>query len=278
MAWRLVFGLVEFEGVFEFANEFVAGGEGVAYGHFAFGVKFEKFVGHVFHGLAHAGFGLGPGLRAEMTQGWLGAFGGAIFLNQVETRQRNVEARAFGIFEQHELGVAVALIDFFQALILADAVFDVDNVVADLQIAEVGEERGDFRFLRAAGGRLRRRIRRTDRASRRWRDWLGEKNAVGDVGLSERGGEDFSGEVTGLVGVTFAAAGAASQTKRDVVLGEDVGEALDFAGVGDGKEHLLAVGGELLDFLKHGRELRRGSAGVGWVRKVTADLASSGCG
>ena len=71
----LVFGLVELEGVFELANEFVARGEGVALGHFAFGVKLEEFVGHVFHGLAHAGLGLGPRLRAEVTQGWLGPFG-----------------------------------------------------------------------------------------------------------------------------------------------------------------------------------------------------------
>ena len=82
-----------------------------------------------------------------MTEDWLGAFGRAIFLNQIEARERNVETRGVGEFEQHEFGVAVALIDFFQALILTDAVLDVDDVVSDLQIAEVGEERGDFGFL-----------------------------------------------------------------------------------------------------------------------------------
>ncbi len=59
----------------------------------------------------------------------------------------HVEARALGVFEQHELGVAVALVDFFQAVILADAVLDVNHVVADLQVAEVGEERGGLRLL-----------------------------------------------------------------------------------------------------------------------------------
>ena len=45
------------------------------------------------------------------------------------------------------------MIDFFQALILADAVLDVDDVVSDLKIAEVGEESGDFGFgaLRTRG-------------------------------------------------------------------------------------------------------------------------------
>ena len=230
--------------------------------HFAFGVELEEFVGHVFHGLAHAGFGLGPGLRAEMTERGLGAFGRTVFLDQVEARERDVEARAFGVFEQHELGVAVALIDFFQALILADAVFDVDDVVADLQVAEVGEERGDFRFLalraRGDGVGFVEQIARAEDGEVRF----GEQNAVGDVGFGQRGGENFSGEVTGFVGVAFAAAGAAAEAEADVVLGEDVGEAFDFAGVGDGEQDLLAGAGELLDFFEHRRN-RAVEAGSG---------------
>ena len=80
-----------------------------------------------------------------------------------------------------------------------------------------------------------------------------EKDAVGDVGLGERGGEDFSGEVAGFVGVAFAAASAAAEAEAHVVFGEDVGEALDFAGVGDGEENLVACVGELLDFFEHRR-------------------------
>ena len=68
-------------------------------------------------------------------------------MNQVQTRQRDVKAGAFGVFEQHEFGVAVALVDFFQALILPNSVLDVDNIVADLQIAEVGQKCRDFRFM-----------------------------------------------------------------------------------------------------------------------------------
>ena len=216
-------------------------GKAWPYGHFAFGVKLEKFVGHVFHGLAHASLGLGPGLRAEMAERGLGAFGGTVFLNQVEARERDVEARAFGVFEQHELGVAVALIDFFQALILADAVFDVNDVIADLQIAEVGEERGDFRLLalraRSDGVGFVEQIARAEDGEVR----VGKHHAIGHVGFGERGGENFAGEVTGFVGVAFAAAGAAAETKRDVVFGEDIGEALDFAGVGHGEQNLIAL-------------------------------------
>ena len=70
-----------------------------------------------------------------------------VFLDQVEAGQRHVETRAFGVFEQHEFGVAVALVDFFQSLVLADAVFDVDDVIADLQVAEVGKKCRDLGFL-----------------------------------------------------------------------------------------------------------------------------------
>ena len=210
----LVFGLVELEGVFELARRIrCRRGKTWPLRRFALGVELEQFVGHVFHGLAHAGFGLGPGLRAEMTQRWLGPFGRTVFLDQVEARERDVEARAFGVFEQHELGVAVALIDFFQALILADAVFDVDDVVSDLQVAEVGEEGGDFRLLalraRGDGVGFVEEIARAEDGEVR----VGEDDAVGDVGLGERGGENFSGEVAGFVGVAFAAAGAASQAE-----------------------------------------------------------------
>jgi hypothetical protein len=238
----LIFGFVELEGIFELADEFVARGEGMAYGHFAFGVELEEFVGHVFHGLAYTGFGFGPRLRAEMTEGWLRAFGRAVFLNQVEAGERDVEARAFGVFEQHEFRVAVALIDFLEALVLADAVFDVDDVVANLKVAEVGEEGGDFRLLalraRSHGVGFVEQVAGAEDGQ----VGVGEHDAIGDVGFGERGGENFAGEVTGFVGVAFAAAGAAAQAEAHVVFGEDVGQAFDLAGVGDREQNLIALG------------------------------------
>jgi len=50
----LIFGFVEFEGVFELAEPFVARREGVSDGGFALGVELEKFVGHILHGLLDA--------------------------------------------------------------------------------------------------------------------------------------------------------------------------------------------------------------------------------
>ncbi len=220
-------------------------------GRLPFSIKLQKFVGHVFHGLAHARLGLGPRLRTQVTERGLRAFRRAIFLNQVETRERDVEPRALGVFEQHELGVAIALIDFLQALILADAVFDVNDVVADLQVAEVRKERRDFRLLtlRARSHRIRfiKQIPSAEDGEVRFR----EQRSIGNIGFRERRGENFAGEVAGLVGITFAPASAASQAERNVVFGKDVGQALNFTGIGHGKQHLISLSGKLLHFFEH---------------------------
>src|SRR6202140_3344232 len=168
-----------------------------------------------------------------MAERGLRAFRRPVFLNQVQSRERDVEARAFGVLEEHELGVAIALIDFFQALILADAVFDVDNVVSDLQITKIRKERGDFGLLtlraRSYCVGLVKQIAGAEDGEMRIR----KQHAVGNVGFRERGGENFAGEVTGLVGVAFAAASAASQAKRNVVFGKNVRQTLDLTGVGN---------------------------------------------
>ena len=82
---------------------------------------------------------------------------------------------------------------------------------------------------------------------------VGEHDAVGHVGFGQRGGVHLAGEVAGFVGIALAAAGAAAQSEADVVLGEDVGQALDFSGVRDREQNLIAGGRELLYFLQHRR-------------------------
>ena len=216
-------------------------------------VELQQFFGHVLHGLAHAGLGLGPCLRAQVAERGLGAFRRAVFLDQVEASERNVEARAFGIFQQHELGVAVALIDFFQALVLADAVFDVDDIISDLQIAEVGEERGDFRFrsLRTRGHRFRF-IEQIARAEDR-QVGLGEHDAVGHVGFGQRGGDAPRRRSSWFRRHSSRRPGCGCPVETDVVFGEDVGQALDFSGVRHREQNLVAGGGELLYFFQHRR-------------------------
>ena len=146
---ELVVGLVVVEGVFKLALELVVRREGRALRGVALGVELEQLVGHVLHGLRHAGLGLGPLLRAEPVQHGRGAgVGGAILLNQVEARERHVELGLLGEFENHELDGEAVLHDLLQALVLRDAVLDVDDVVADGEVAKVGDESRGLRSLR----------------------------------------------------------------------------------------------------------------------------------
>ena len=137
----LIVGLVVIECVFELALEFVVLGECGALRGVALGVELEQLRGHVLHGLAHARLGFGPLLRAEPVEHRRGSgVGGAIFLDQIEARERNVELGALGEFQNHELDREAVLRDLFQALILRDAVLHVHHVVADAEIAKVGDK------------------------------------------------------------------------------------------------------------------------------------------
>src|SRR5260370_26206651 len=91
---------------------------------------------------------------------------------------------------------------------------------------------------------------------------FGEQNAVWHVRFCQRRGQTLSGEVRSLVGIAFAAAGSASEAKRNAVFGEHVGQTLDLADTRNGEQHLVASPRELLGFLEHGgnraTETRRG--------------------
>ena len=82
-----------------------------------------------------------------MAECGLCAFGRTVLLHQVEAGERHVEPRALRVLEQHKLRVAVALIDFLQTLILTDSVFHMDDIVANLKVAEVRKKRGNLGFL-----------------------------------------------------------------------------------------------------------------------------------
>ena len=115
---------------------------------------------------------------------------GAILLHQVEARQRDVEPRALGIFQDHELGgCAVLLRNFLQSLVLADAVLDVDHVVADCEVAKVGEKGGDLRLLRCCGcGRRDIGLVEQIARAKEHEVCLGQHDAFRHVGLDDGGG------------------------------------------------------------------------------------------
>ncbi len=132
---------------------------------------------------------------------------------------------------------------------------DVHHVVADGEIAEVGEKRRHLRLLALRTPQrdfgLVEQIARTEENEVR----LGQRDALGHVRLHDGGGGDVIGEVGGLVDEDFHAGlgSAAADAERQVVLVEDVGQALDLAGARDRKHHALAFAGELADLFRHGR-------------------------
>ncbi len=64
----------------------------------------------------------------------MSAFDDAIALHQVHAFERNVEARVFGVPQQHEFAAAAVRLDLAQTLELADAVVHVDHKVARLRV------------------------------------------------------------------------------------------------------------------------------------------------
>ena len=100
----LVVGLVEVEGVLELALHVAVGGERGAESGLALGVELEQLGGHVGHGLLDARLGLLPGLGAEPVElGRRAGLGGAVLLDQVEARERDVELGLVGELEDHQL-------------------------------------------------------------------------------------------------------------------------------------------------------------------------------
>ena len=152
----LVVGLVEVEGVFELALHVGVGREGSAERGLALRVELEQLGGHVGHRLLDAGLGLLPALGAELVELRRGAgVGRAIFLDEVEAREGNVELGLVGELEDHEFERrCVVFFDDAQAAVAGDAVLDVDDVISDGEIAEVGDEGGRLRLAAADGTRL----------------------------------------------------------------------------------------------------------------------------
>ena len=150
---ELVVSLVEVEGVFELVLHVGVGREGRANGGLALSIELEQLSGHVGHRLFYAGLGLLPGLGAEFVEfrRWAG-FGRAVLLDEVEAGEGDVEFGLVGELEDHEFERGlVVLFDHSEAAVAGDAVFDVNDVVAYGEIAEVGDEGGGFGFAATDG-------------------------------------------------------------------------------------------------------------------------------
>ena len=140
MAVRLIGRQVPLEGVFELLLPVRVGAEGVAGHRLARGVELEQLLRHVAHRLLDLGLRLLPRRAAQAIEGRLGAAG--VLLDEIEPLDRDEQLVLAVIAELEELlhDVAVADGDLLQADELADAVIDVDDEIADLEIAQIREE------------------------------------------------------------------------------------------------------------------------------------------
>ena len=102
---------------------------------FARGIELEQLLGHVAHGLLHPGLGALPRRAAQLVQRRLRR--PAEFLDEIEPLDRNEQLVVARIAQLHELLHRVADADLLQPDELPDAMVDVDDQVADLEIAQV---------------------------------------------------------------------------------------------------------------------------------------------
>ena len=136
----LVRGLLVLEGLLELALPGALAGEGVAGAGLPLGVEAQELLGHVAHGLLDAGLRLLPGPAAEPVDRRARALRARVLLDAVEALDRDLELVARLVAEDHELARGAADLERLEAEEAADAVLLVDDEVARLEVAEVGEE------------------------------------------------------------------------------------------------------------------------------------------
>src|SRR5216684_4161742 len=203
----------------------------------------------------------------------------AVTLNEIHAFERNVEARIFGVLQEHELAAVSAGLDLAKSLELADAVVHVNYVVAGLQLGKIAEETRGANF--AAGSVDRGRNVKKIGVTKKREPGVGKGDAFGEGRANEQhsGGflRAFGGEAgSGIFG--FA------EYVGDFILAADVREAFDFSGARSGQENGSA-GSELLDvnlrsFFERRRKLLFGPEVVGGRGGVGAavTLVIFGCG
>jgi len=111
---------------------------------------------------------------------------------------------------------------------------DVDHIVAHLQIAKSERNADTFDFDRCGRAATRSDSSNRSRAQKS-PDALPANKTVGKVSLQQRRSQHIAGKVRSLVSIAFPAARAAAQAIGSVVLGEHIGEALNFSRIRHGQ-------------------------------------------
>ncbi len=234
------------------------GTEGMAGDGLARRIELEQLFGHVAHGLLDPALGPFPGGAAETIQRRPAAAG--VLLHQVEALDRDEQLVVAVIAQLEELVRRVADADLLQADELADAVVDVDDEIADLEIAEIREERRRQRAL----------ARRAAAVTVLFEDVGFGVEREGGVGQAHSAAERADGDQH-RPGAHLA--GAGRLLGADVVVGQHLdgafGAALSF-----GHEHDRIAGSAAVPYFLH----PVGNPAVEPLRRLGGDVARRSAG
>ena len=132
--FQLIGRFLVFEGGFELVVHRAVVSIGVALDELAVGIEVDQFLRHLLDVLLHPRGRFGPARAAQPVQAGRMALGPAVSLNLVEPVQRHVQRVAAVKFQNQIIAVEVLHRETLEPSILGDAVLDVDDVVADVEI------------------------------------------------------------------------------------------------------------------------------------------------
>ena len=138
---QLVGSLLKFKSVFEFFLPWCVGARGDATAHLALGVKLQKLLGHVAQRALDTGLGALPGGSPQSIEWRLRAITArAVSLDQIQALQRHIKFGVFLVRQKHEVARGTLDRKLAKTAVEADPVVHMHDVIADLEVAEVGNE------------------------------------------------------------------------------------------------------------------------------------------
>src|SRR5687768_14276468 len=113
----------------------------VARNKFSLRIKPQKLIGHVAHRAFCLCLRLLPPDATKAIERWGRRLARRISRNEIHSLNRDEELCVVGVDEQHEFALTSARVDGLKRLETADAVIDMNDIVARFQIAKIRDER-----------------------------------------------------------------------------------------------------------------------------------------
>ncbi len=142
---QLVFGLAVGEAGLEFMLPLSVSREGVTGDRFARGIEVEQFAGQLVGRALRGRPGLAPGALAQAVERRVSVFWSNPLAQPVGVVNGDIERVAIGVLHQQVFALHAAQITDHQPFKLADAVIEVDNVIALPDVGEICFRRGRSR-------------------------------------------------------------------------------------------------------------------------------------